>query len=209
LQRGVNADISVVHNGIDCERFNPESEVVENKKVLYVGRLKHGKGVDLLIDAFANIARDESDTELVSVGDGPMESKLRAQVDSYDLQERVQFSGTVPNKQLPRVYNESSVLVLPSANEGFPRTVLEALACETPVIVSQLPQLEEIVSDSGYMVQRENTELLADRIHELLVNDELRNRFGENGRNTVLTNYSWKETVSETTDVLSDVLKHQ
>jgi glycosyltransferase involved in cell wall biosynthesis len=118
----------------------------------------------------------------------------------------VVLAGRVPNRELSTVYNESSVFVLPSSNEGMPRTVLEALACRTPVVTTALPQLESVADRAGITVPKGATEELEEAIELLLRRPELRNEMGEVGRERVEEHYSWENTVRETTEIYYDVI---
>jgi len=204
--RNVTTSISVVHNGIDCSTFRPMESVTPRQQLLYVGRLKETKGVDRLIKAFAELYDGYPELTLSIVGEGPMRESLEVLCDRLDVDDRVTFRGTVPNEKLPRVYNESRVFVLPSDAEGLPRTVLESLACGTPVVTSDLPQLESVVEGCGYRVPPESIDELAGAIEQLLSDDATYRELSDRGRSRIESEYSWGETVSKTTAVYRDVL---
>jgi len=107
---------------------------------------------------------------------------------------------------MAKQYRESRVFVLPSHNEGLPRTVLEAMACETPVITTALPQLEQIIEGAGYTINRGSVDELAGRCEQLLTDDSLCKALGQTGRQRVERKHSWAETVQQTTDVYYDLL---
>lgn len=204
--RNVTTSISVVHNGIDCSTFRPMESVAPRQQLLYVGRLKETKGVDRLIKAFAELYGGYPELTLSIVGEGPIRESLEALCDRLGVDDRVTFRGTVPNEKLPRVYNESRVFVLPSDAEGLPRTVLESLACGTPVVTSDLPQLESVVEGCGYRVPPESTDELAGAIEQLLSDDATYRELSDRGRSRIESGYSWAETVAKTTAVYRDVL---
>lgn len=204
---GVSAPISVIHNGIDCDTFNPEACDRERLQVLFVGRLKRTKGVHKLLEAFNAIANDIPDLTLKIVGDGPLRLELESRVLDLDLTDRVTFTGRLPNDELPQVYAESAVFALPSTVEGFPRTILEALACGTPVVTSDLPQLETVVETVGKTVPPDNTEALADALNRMLTEDERRQELGTRGRELVREQFSWADTVAQTTQVYYELLE--
>jgi len=205
-QRGITAPISVVNNGIDCTRFRHDPEVDRNDQLLFVGRLNENKGVDRLFEAFTALSEEFEALSLKIVGDGPLYEFLDEQRSKHGLEERVVLAGRVPNRELSTVYNESSVFVLPSSNEGMPRTVLEALACRTPVVTTALPQLESVADRAGITVPKGATEELEEAIELLLRRPELRNEMGEVGRERVEEHYSWENTVRETTEIYYDVI---
>jgi glycogen synthase len=89
----------------------------------------------------------------------------------------------------------------------MPRTVLEALACETPVVTTDLKQLRPLVEDVGQLVPPESPAELADALDEFLdLNPERREELGERGREKILNGYSWRDTVQQTTDVYRELV---
>lgn len=205
-ERAISAPISVIHNGIDCSQFRPLADVSDQNQLLFVGRLKRSKGVHRLVDAFGALSREYPELSLKIVGTGPMRSELARTCTEYEIGNRVVFTGRLSNDELPRIYNESTVFVLPSTAEGLPRTVLEALACRTPVVTSDLPQLEPVVDGVGTTVPAASVDALADAIAGLLDEPDRRARMGERGRERVVAKYSWAETVQQTTDVYYELL---
>ena len=206
-ERGIDTEISVVHNGIDCEKFSPvDGTEDEGLQVLFVGRLKPGKGVDDLLMAFENVAEAFSDATLKIVGDGPLKEDLVKLAKEKEIHPRVEFAGRIPNSEMPEIYTQSDVFVLPSKNEGLPRTVLEAMACRTPVVTSSLPQLEPVVDGAGLIVESDSVEQFADYTSRLLADSSERERMGEIGRRKVKQSYSWNETVRKTSRVYSELL---
>jgi glycosyltransferase involved in cell wall biosynthesis len=193
---GVSTPVSLVHNGVDCEQFAPTEEQADPLKVLYVGRLVETKGVPKLIDAFDQL---DVDACLQIVGEGPQRTELEQQVRELGVEEQVTFAGRIPNDKLPAVYAQSSVFALPSSREGLPRTLLEALACGTPVITSDLPQLESLVNGVGMTVPEEDVGRLTEALEQVLSDAELREQISEVARQKVVQEYSWRETVRKTT----------
>jgi glycosyltransferase involved in cell wall biosynthesis len=216
LERGVNTDIDVIHNGIDCEQFSPsatdggsvpELNDADPPYVAFVGRLQPGKGAHYLIDAFARIADSYPERQLVLVGDGPQRDELEQLAREKGIGDRVEFLGEIPNEAIPAVVGEADVFALPSLAEGMPRTVLEALACKTPVVTTDLEQLRPLVKDVGRLVPSESPPELADALDDLLeASPETREAMGERGREKILNNYSWRDTVRQTTDVYRELV---
>jgi glycosyltransferase involved in cell wall biosynthesis len=205
--RGISTEVSVVHNGIDCSKFDPSAGTKTEPQLLFVGRLKRSKGVDTLLDAFAILHESFPDLTLTVVGDGPLRSTLETRCRDLELADVVTFTGNLDNEDVPAYYAESTVFALPSENEGLPRTVLEALACETPVVTSDLPQLEPVVEDVGLTVPTGDARELANAIATLLEDPEQRKQMGERGRERVVSEYSWAETVRQTTAVYHELLQ--
>jgi len=205
-EHNVDAPISVIHNGIDCTAFRPDGNSERSRQVLFVGRLNRNKGVDRLFDAFVGLSSDFPDLTLKIVGQGPMYDHLRAKRSRLGLEDRVVLTGELSNEKLPGIYAESAVFALPSLNEGLPRTVLEALACETPVVTTALPQLEPVVDDAGLTVPAGTVQDLERAIGRLIEDHPLREEMGAIGRKRVVEHYPWEDTVRRTTGVYYDVL---
>ena len=204
--RGVSAPISVIHNGIDCETFVPSAGDTERSEILFVGRLKETKGVRELLEAFASIATERSESTLRFVGEGPLDAELRERVAEYGLDSRVFFEGAVPNEELPSIYAESALFALPSDMEGFPRTVLEAMACGTPVVTSDLPQLRSVVERVGETVPTGDVDALASSLRGLLDDASRRRELARTAREYVVEHHSWRDTVEQTTDVYRELV---
>jgi len=204
--RGIRSPISVIHNGIDCAGFTPGAGGERSERLLFVGRLKRPKGPHRVLEAFIRLRETRPDLSLAIVGDGPLRSELEERVKREGVADCVTFTGELDNEELPRLYAESAVFALPSENEGLPRTVLEALACETPVVTSDLPQLEPVVEGVGETVPADSVDALATAIDGLLNDPDRRVRLGSRGRERVLAKFSWEETVQRTTDVYYELL---
>jgi glycosyltransferase involved in cell wall biosynthesis len=205
-ERDVAPPIEVVKNGVNCELFSPNG-TTENEQLLFVGRLTDGKGLPTLIDTFDRLSRQYPELTLKIVGDGPGRERYEKRCRRMGIDDRVTFAGNLPNHAMPREYCESLVSVLPSHNEGLPRTVLEAMACETPVVTTALPQLEPVVDGAGYTVERGSTSGFVDAIGRLLDDEAKRRAFGEAGREHVLAENAWSRTVAETTAILQEVVE--
>ena len=156
-------------NGVDSELFKPtdrdqaraELELGDDRRhVLFVGNLVPVKGADLLIRA---VSRLPDDVCLHLVGHGSQEADLRIQTESLGIAERVSFHGQRPYEQMPVWQNAVDVFCLPSRNEGCPNTVVEALACGTPVVATDVGAVSQLISsaDQGTIVAPDDAGLLA------------------------------------------------
>lgn len=205
-EQGIETEVSVVRNGIDCETFTPmDIDNDEELQILFVGRLKPGKGIDKLLIAFKNIIHQYPQVKLKIIGEGPMRDELVKEAKASGISTNIEFAGLIENKRMPKVYSQSDIFTLPSMNEGLPRTVLEAMSCEVPVVVSDLEQLRPVVKGAGITVPRNDPDALSSALLELIHNNAKRQKMGEVGRKKVKNKYSWKETVRETIKVYRDL----
>lgn len=203
---GITTPISTIHNGVDCSLFKPQKDIETSRQLLYVGRLMERKGVFELLAAFAQLHKRFQDLTITFVGDGPAQEQLKKKTVKLGIENRVTFTGSIENKELPEVYTESAVSVVPSLNEGLPRAVLESLACETPVVATDLPQLRSVVEEGGVTIPDNEPEMITSACTRLLENDQFRDFLGRRGRNLVESEYSWKDTVRRTTNVFYRML---
>ena len=140
--------ISVIYNGVDHQKFGVETKVpLSGDYLLYVGNLKHDKGVVELIKGFANICENHPALHLVYAGSG-VEKKCLAELSKeLNITNKVQLLGAVEHDKLPALITNAKALVLPSYNEGVPNVVLEAMACGTPVLATRVGGIPEVVDE--------------------------------------------------------------
>lgn len=202
---GVSTDITVIPNGIDVQQFRPLEHVrTDPNRIVYVGMLKRKKGVHHLLRAFKILEEEHSDLELRIIGDGTYAPELHALRDELELK-NVSFVGRVENEDLPEIYNGAAVSVLPSESEGLPRVVIEAMACGTPVVTTDLPQLDGVIKEAGVSVPYGEADQLAEAILSLLKTEKLE-EMGKVGRQRIVEEYSWDETVRQTTEHYYELL---
>lgn len=198
--------IEVIHNGIDTDLFVPAREPCFDKKnLLWVGRYAKGKGLDYLIEAFSILKTRHPDVTLTLVGKGPEQDHISQKIRDLNLESSIIMKDFVPNSEIVSMYQNSSIFVLPSLEEGVPRTILEAMSCGIPVVCSRLPQLVDIVEGCGLLVPVKDSQALADSISKVLSDSSLAEEFRENGRRNVVENHSWKDTVKKTVQLYKEL----
>jgi D-inositol-3-phosphate glycosyltransferase len=158
----------------------------EEKNILFVGRLEPLKGLDVLFKALASLEDTHSITLNVVGGDENSEEKARLQdlARRMKLTESVRFVGSVGQDELPVHYNAADVCVLPSHYESFGLAALEASACGRPVVASEVGGLPTIVQSgsTGFLVPAKQSDVMAERLFELLSDDLMRSRMGTAAR---------------------------
>jgi glycosyltransferase involved in cell wall biosynthesis len=185
--------------------------------LLYLGGFDQRKNVPTLLKAFAQLAKD-SRAFLVVAGRLPdygLDLAIQAKrsdffpdprpiVQELGIEERVVFTGWVPEEDKPALYSGARALVFPSFYEGFGLPPLEALACGTPVIASNRGSLPEIVGDGGLLVEPDDVEGLAGAMEKLLNDDTLWGDLREKGLAHV-ARFSWEKTARETLAVYQEI----
>jgi glycosyltransferase involved in cell wall biosynthesis len=200
--------ISVIHNGIDIRLFAPKGykKSEDKKQILWVGRYVPGKGVEYLIEAFSYVQKKIPGTHLVLIGEGPEKAAIEDRVRKLHLQTSVTFIDHLENEELPEIYKNSDVFVLPSLMEGVPRTILEAMSCGVPVVITDLSHLVGIVEGAGFVVPPKDPALLSAAIFTILEETSLAEKMGQRGRNRIEQDYSWEDTVEKTFALYESVI---
>jgi phosphatidylinositol alpha-1,6-mannosyltransferase len=158
----------------------------ERMTLLFLGRLSHVKGPDVLMNAMSRGLLEETNSQLVFVGGGNMEDSLRETARSIP-EGRVHFSGFVPHDQISHWLGASDLLVMPSRSEGLPVALIEALSFGIPVVASSVGGIPEIVNaaNAGWLVPPEDPRALEQALREALADAPRRERRGESGRTLV------------------------
>lgn len=137
-------------------------------------------GIEYFLRALPAIVRRQPETRVVLLGDGPLKGDLQDIVAELGLDEYVHFGGSVPNSEMPRYLNSSDIYVSTSLSDGTSVSLLEAMACALPVVVTDAPSNLEWVENgvNGFIVPRRDSTILAERVCRLLADESLRNRMG-------------------------------
>jgi len=206
------AEGAVIPMGTDLSgRFTPDPAVEREPFLLFVGRLVKKKGVDILLEAFALLADDHADLGVVIAGDGPERTLLEAHAETLGVRDRVRFMGSIPNERLPDLYRRATAAIFPfrqdpsGDQEGFGLVAVEAMGCECPVIVGDVPAVRDIVTsgETGVSIGAASPTLLAGAIGELLSNSERRLILGRAGRSGVVGKFDWSRTARAYGDALA------
>ncbi|WP_292520009.1 glycosyltransferase family 4 protein [Methanoculleus sp.] len=203
---GIRPDrITVIHNGVDTDHFAPSPDGSPEKQILWIGKYVPGKGVEYLLRGFQLFSRDFPDYTLLMIGRGPLKDDSLRMIEDLGLTGKVILKDFVQNKDLPDVYRQSSLFVLPSLEEGVPRTILEAMACGVPVACTELPQLVDIVSGCGLLFPLRDPEALAAALSTLASDPDMARTCGTTGRERTVSRYSWNDTVRKTLDLYASL----
>lgn len=193
--RGLDADfIEVIPNGIDLDLYTPHPEGAEAARptLLFLGRLKKYKRVDLVIEAVARLAAEGSEVELLVGGVGDQLGALRTLASQRGVAHRVSFLGFVTDEEKRRLLRDTWVHVLTSPKEGWGISNLEAAACGTPTVASDSPGLRESVIDgeTGLLVPHGDVPALCEALGALLADADRRREMGRKAR-TFAEGFSW------------------
>ena len=194
-------EIEVIPFGIDLNLFyRREKKTSEFFTIGIVKSLEFKYGIQFLIEAFAIVQKEFSDLsfQLLIVGGGSDELRLRQLVKDLGINQSVTFVGRVPIKEVPYYQNLLDIAVYPSiCEESFGVAVVESCACEVPVIVTRKGGLVEVVEEdiTGLVVRPNDPHDIAKALSTLIKNPELRSKLGSAGRKRVASLYNWAENL--------------
>jgi len=202
-----NYQYEIVPNGVRLGTFDRLREKSERevKQVLFVGRLSSVKGINYLINAAKIVLKQHKDATFLIVGDGEERQSLKALAKGYE--NCIKFCGHVSKRTLIELYKSSAVLVLPSFTrlEAFGVVLLEAMACETPVIASTIPGVLDVVGEGGFLVKPCSPHSLATAIQNIFENPANARRMGKKGRQLVEQKYDWKIVAQQILSLYANV----
>ncbi|MGD1275957.1 MAG: glycosyltransferase [Tepidisphaeraceae bacterium] len=201
----------VLPNGIFLEEFDslpPKGEfraarphLVDKPFVLFLGRLHYKKGLDYLADAFAIVARQIPQTQLVVAGpDAGAQRELESQIKGLGIADRVHLIGPIYGREKLRALVDCDCFCLSSRREGFSLAVTEAMACRAPVVISKschFPEVQE--AGAGTVVDLDPSQIAA-AIIAVLADPAKARQMGEAGRQLVLTRFTWPTVARQMID---------
>lgn len=210
-ERGLpESEIAVIPNGVDIERYGPGDPATrfEAPTLLYLGRLKRYKRVDLPIRAVAALRAEGRGLRLVIAGTGDHADALRDLAHELDVSDAVEFRGYVSEEEKLELFRRAWIHVLTSPKEGWGITNLEAAASATPTIASDSPGLRDSVVDgqTGFLVPHDDVVALTDRIRALLDDPSLREQLGANALRFA-QRFTWDRAADDTEAFLAEAAR--
>lgn len=200
------ARITPLRNGVDLELFQPgdrealrKEQGMEGFTMMSVGHLEPRKGHELVVAALPHLP----DAHLLIAGSGPDRKKLEELAKELKVADRVRFLGSLPHSELRKYYGGADALVLASSREGWANVLLEAMACGTPVVASNVWGTPEVVAapEAGVLMAERSAQGVADAVRRLRANypsHEATRRYAEG--------FSWDETTQGQLKLFNDVL---
>jgi len=195
--------IEVIPCGVEVDKFRPLGIEKRENSISFLSILNKYhkyKGLDYLLKALTLVKKEIKDVKLMVGGEGELIEYYKGMVKSLDLESNVEFRGFVPQEELVEYYNRSRVFVLPSISsrqEGFGIVLLEALACGTPVITTDIVGVAKDVeaNNAGIIVQPNDIEALAEALVTVLRDENLSAEMGRNGRKVIEEKYTWEKVI--------------
>ena len=213
--------ITAIPNGVDEHTFTPvaEDEKQDAKRLLgypqkvlvtYTGSMKRQKGLDVLLKAWRQVSRVRGDAQLLMVGKTKPEAEFRYLTElarALGIERSVTFTGETHDVR--NYLRATDVFVLPSYLEGLSNSMLEALSCGLPTVVTDVPGLEDIIAHgvNGWIVPPGDPDALADGIITVLGNSDLAAALGQAARALVLERFSIRQVAVSYEEMIRDLTK--
>lgn len=199
--------------GVDPDLYRPapKADIPGQERpfiVGYVGRLVEEKGLLVLLRALAEL---EGNWHMMITGSGPLRPQMDRLAASLGIAHRISYSAGVPSAQMPDVFRSLDCLILPSLTrpnwkEQFGRVLIEAMACQVPVIGSDSGEIPNLIGEAGLIAREGDATDLAAKIRLLRDNPDLRARLGALGRQRVLAHYTQARVAEETYSVYKELV---
>jgi len=210
--------VRLVPHGVDVVQFRPGllsplvgQHRIRGRILLYVGRLSAGRGVDVLVKAFARTVGQRNDWSLVIAGDGPTQPSLRAMVERLGVAARVHWLSRPRVEELPGLMGASTMLVVPARDDVvMGRQIGRALACGLPVFASSLPRLGELFEheEQGLLVEPGSVEGWTEAIRRAAGSPSARGRWSRNARRLAEERLGWPVITSRFEKILLEAREH-
>jgi len=211
--RGITAPIVVAPNGLNPAEYSrpprPQAPIrtplvpelpERGPRLLFLSRIHPKKGLDLLLPAWARVSQNYKDWELVIAGPDEQGylAVVRRLAERLGLAKTVVFTGTVTGQSKTELFYSADVFVLPSYSEGLPVSLLEAMACEVPVVATKECNCPDIApAGAGWLCEPRVESLVESLSTALGTTDSERSQRGANGKRLVENSYSWPKIASE------------
>jgi glycosyltransferase involved in cell wall biosynthesis len=199
---GLRTPSVIIPNGVFAEEFDPLPEkglfrakigIPEDRRfVLFLSRLHYKKGLDILAKAFHEISLSHPDVDLVVVGpDGGAEDDFLALIRKFGIEDRVHLTGPIYSDLKIQAMVDADCFCLPSRQEGFSMAITEALACATPVVITDACHFPEVADAQAGIIVSLDPKAVADGIAAILDDRAKAAQMGKNGRRLVMDTFTW------------------
>lgn len=214
-QKYTSKYINVIPFGVDVDQFNNNSIYFKkNNNEIIIGITKNLEpvyGIPFLLNAFKIVKNriKNKEIKLLIVGGGSQMNYLKNLAKELNINENVIFTGTISYTKIHEYHNLFDIFTICSLQESFGVAAVEAMACQKPVVASNVGGLKEVVTENetGYLVNVSNEIEYAEALEKLILNENLRINMGIEGREKVLKLYDWTKNVKEMIYVYNNIIQ--
>ena len=216
----LDKNIHITPFGVDIDKFKKINEYKTRNEII-IGNVKtldnEIYGINYAILAIKKLKEDliiQGKSDLLNrvkfymYGEGKDREKLQEIIDNNNLKDTFFLKGKIPNETVPKVLNEFDIFCITSNKESFGVSVIEAMACEVPVVATDTDGFKEVMEDgkTGLIVPRKNVEEIANAIEKILFDDDIRFNMGKQGRKKVIEEYNWANNVDMMINVYNSMI---
>ena len=202
--------IYVAHkHHLDFYKFNVKKKFDKRNNIVgYIGALTEGKGVLNFVKAIPEIIKEREDIEFLIGGNGHLMQHIQKYLQEHDLNSKVKLVGWIPHTEIPDYLNELKLFVLPSYTEGLPNIMLEAMACGTPVLVTPVGAIPDVIrnEETGFMIKDNSPECVAKSVLMALECSNLE-EIAKNARVIVEREFTYEKAVEMYRNILENTSK--
>jgi L-malate glycosyltransferase len=211
LKSSPNQKIKVIYNGTDILNFRPDEKAKNSEKfIITLGgtRVTSRKGIKYLIEAVRKLSSRYPQICVTIIGEGSEKESLESLAEKMEISDKINFLGRIEYKKIASYYQEASVFVLPSLNEGMSNAMLEALASGLPILATDTGGTKELVKDgeNGFIIKTKDSDDIADKIEILIKDKKLCQKMGEKSREKA-ESMSWNNVASEYIGIYKSIVK--
>lgn len=198
-------------DGVDLSRFRNRYALPGEKIIFYVGRVVYEKGVHILVEAAPRVLRAYPNAKFVVVGTGDMLPQLQHRAWELGVAPKILFTGFIPDEERDRLFKVADCAVFPSLYEPFGIVALEAMAAGTPVVVSEVGGLKEVVqhAETGITVYPNDVDSLTWGILHTLEHPEWTQARVANARRRVIEEYNWTRIAARTSAIYQRIIQER
>ena len=184
-------NVHVIYN--PCISVKNAAYTDENRMILYAGRLDQNKGYDILLKAFAQIAKKYPDWKIIFAGNGEVSKASQIATDAQ-ITNQVEFKGWVSGTEKEQLFRKATFLCLTSYAEGFPMSILDAWAYGLPVVCTPVGGLKDVLinNENALLFHPGNIEQLSEQLERMMTNDLLREKIAKESHQLSLTAFNLK-----------------
>lgn len=203
-----NTNIQIFHITVRMVESIIDVEPDTCKNIVFAGGLTYGKGVDTIIQAMPSVLSIFPKTKLEIIGDGEYRQHLETLTKDNKLEKNINFIGELTHEKTLTKIGEACVVIVPSRFDALPKVVLESMARGVPVIATNVGGITEMLRDGidGYIIPKDDSDILARRIITLLQNPILRLKMGESAREHFVNNFEMGNVVAKQADWLEECI---
>ena len=197
--------------GLDIDFFQPHPDLYDGKpSILFLANLNRRKGIFTLLEALVFVRERIPEARLTIAGGGPEYAMVSKQIEDMGLKHAVEMIGEVPRASVPQLMAKHSAYCLPSYGEPFATSVLEAMACGRPVVITNAGGLPSVVSEAGGRLATPRDPLtLAEALVEVLSSRTLQDSMGRHNRSVMVERFSWSRVADQLEQIYRTVLQEK